>query len=281
MRGDELTATAAVVLGALGTYLLLPHGRGMLKPKWSYALGAALSAIGAILLASFWTAPGPWFQDAFFYGFGLAAIGGGVMTITSRDPIYSALWFASVVLSTSGLFLMAGAQFLAAGTVIVYAGAIIVTFLFVIMLAQAEGRAVYDRAARAPGRATLSCFLLLWCLLYALIHVRTPDAALRSSVAVEARIVPAWVRSKVAPDPNFRAVTNPNHSEAVALVNSAVPPTARLSGPTAHVAGLGGALYTDHLIAVEVAGAILFVALVGAAAIATPKRPVRPGAEGR
>ena len=53
-----------------------------------------------------------------------------------------------MVLSTSGLFLLAGAQFLAAGTVIVYAGAIIVTFLFVIMLAQMEGRAQYDRAAR-------------------------------------------------------------------------------------------------------------------------------------
>ena len=43
------------------------------------------------------------------------------------------------------------AQFLAAGTVIVYAGAIVVTFLFVIMLAQMEGKAAYDRAARSPG----------------------------------------------------------------------------------------------------------------------------------
>ena len=57
------------------------------------------------------------------------------------------------MLSTSGLFLLAGAQFLAAGTVIVYAGAIIVTFLFVIMLAQIGGRAAYDRMARAAGPA--------------------------------------------------------------------------------------------------------------------------------
>ena len=88
--------------------------------------------------------------------------------MTSRNPIYSALWFASVVLSTAGLFLLAGAQFLAAGTVIVYAGAIIVTFLFVIMLAQMEGKALYDRAARAPGSATFTCFLLFWSLLYTL-----------------------------------------------------------------------------------------------------------------
>ena len=82
-----------------------------------------------------------------------------LLTVTSRNPIYSALWFASVVLSTTGLFLLANAPFLAAGTIIVYAGAIIVTFLFVIMLAQMEGKAVYDRAARAPGAAT--CHLLL------------------------------------------------------------------------------------------------------------------------
>ena len=89
-----------------------------------------------------------------------------MLTITSRNPIYSALWFAMVVIATAGLFLLAGAPFLAAGTMIVYAGAIIVTFLFVIMLAQMEGKATYDRAARAPGPATFACFLLLWCLIY-------------------------------------------------------------------------------------------------------------------
>ena len=130
-----------------------------------------------MLFASFWDAPGPFLTRLFFYAFSMAAVAGGLLTITSRNPIHSALWFASVVLSTSGLFLLAGAQFLAAGTVIVYAGAIIVTFLFVIMLAQMEGRATYDRAARSPGRATLSCFLLFWALLYAMLTVRTPSEA--------------------------------------------------------------------------------------------------------
>ena len=97
----------------------------------------------------------------FFYIFSAAALVGGVLTVTSRNPIYSALWFASVVLSTAGLFLLASAPFLAAGTIIVYAGAIIVTFLFVIMLAQMEGKALYDRAAGPPARrrspASCSC----------------------------------------------------------------------------------------------------------------------------
>ena len=79
------------------------------------------------------------------------------------------------MLATAGLFLLAGAPFLAAGTIIVYAGAIIVTFLFVIMLAQMEGKALYDRAARSPGGATFTCFLLLWCLIYALSAICVPS----------------------------------------------------------------------------------------------------------
>ena len=114
--------------------------------------------------------------------------------MTSRNPIYSALWFASVVLSTAGLFLLAGAQFLAAGTVIVYAGAIIVTFLFVIMLAQMEGKAQYDRAARAPASATFTCFLLFWCLLYTLGSLQTGQNSGSNryqSTDAEPRLIPA------------------------------------------------------------------------------------------
>jgi NADH-quinone oxidoreductase subunit J len=51
------------------------------------------------------------------------------------------------LLGTAGLLLLAGAQFLAIATVVVYAGAILVTFLFVLMLAQPEGRAAYDRVS--------------------------------------------------------------------------------------------------------------------------------------
>ena len=64
----------------------------------------------------------------------------------------------------------------------------------------------------------------------------------------------------------------------------AIRPTALLSptsstgngGNSSHVAGLGATLFTDHLIAVELAGALLFVALVGAISMATPRPPIRP-----
>jgi NADH-quinone oxidoreductase subunit J len=237
-----------------------------------------LVALGIVLFALFWTPPDPMLSRLFFYGFSLAAIAAATLTITTSNPIYSALWFAAVVLSTSGLFLLAGAQFLAAGTIIVYAGAIIVTFLFVIMLAQMEGRAPYDRTARSPFRATMTCFLLFWALLYSLLLVGPRTEVAPATAAGAARVAAEDVRLPrggvlVAAPARQRATDE-------VLARSLSRPTSQLNAPDGrpkpHVAGLGETLYTDHLIVVELAGALLFVALIGALAIAAPKRPVRP-----
>jgi NADH-quinone oxidoreductase subunit J len=269
---DLIHAIVVIVLGACGTWLLLPHRHGRLKPRSAHIVGAVLTAVALLFLASLWRSPGVSLPGFFFYVFGLVALGAAVMTITSKDPVYSALWFSAVVLATSGLFLLAGAQFLAAGTVIVYAGAIIVTFLFVIMLAQREGRATYDRMARSPGRAALTCFFLFWSLLYTLLVLRGNGA-------------------KPDPTGDIRLTRGTRHAAfrqldprlpAVAVLDKALSPTSRLPGSESddaagrHVAGLGGALYTDHLVTVELAGALLFVALIGALMIAAPKPPVRP-----
>ncbi len=269
---DVYLATAVIVLGAIGTYLLLPHRHGSAKPARVHAVGGALTMLALVLFAGFWTPPQPFLASLFFYGFSFAAVAGGLLMVTTRDPIYSALWFAAVVLSTSGLFLLAGAQFLAAGTVIVYAGAIIVTFLFVIMLAQMEGRATYDRTARAPARATLTCFLLFWALLYALFLIKPP---------ADARDFPAGDDPRL-PRSRFARLAVGARQESVNAVEArALRSTSQLDDshglPKSHVAALGATLYTDHLITVELAGALLFAALVGALAIAAPKPPVRPG----
>jgi NADH-quinone oxidoreductase subunit J len=165
------------------------------------------------------------------------------------------------------LFLLAGAQFLAAGTVIVYAGAIIVTFLFVIMLAQSHGQAVYDRSARRPLAASLTGMLLLGALLASIVATGTSPR--------EERIAPLVSSSALMND-------QATESNVLLVTNQAVPETARLPerrepGETpAHVAGLGASLFTDHLLTVQVVGLLLFVALIGAVAIATPKSPTRP-----
>src|SRR5690606_22724618 len=75
----------------------------------------------------------------------VGAVASAICAVTFRSPVYCAIWFALTLLFTAGLFLFQGAQFLGLATVVVYAGAILVTFLFVLMLAQPEGHAYYDR----------------------------------------------------------------------------------------------------------------------------------------
>jgi NADH-quinone oxidoreductase subunit J len=261
-----------VVFGAGGTYLMLPHRRGASQTRRQFTFGAVIAAAALLAILASMTPPGPFLPTLFFYIFSAAALIGALLTVTSRNPIYSALWFASVVLSTSGLFLLASAPFLAAGTIIVYAGAIIVTFLFVIMLAQMEGKALYDRAARAPGAATCTCFLLLWCLIYSLSGLNT-DPFTR----VQGRL--PLLRTNEIP----AAYTLQPLTEALAVLDRAYRSTSWLADAKGNekqnVAGLGESLYTDHLVTVGLTGVLLFVALVGAVAIANPQRALRPASK--
>ena len=156
-----------LALGFVAVWLLLPQPRRRAAAVGVAAGVAALAAGGLVLLRA--TGPEvPWVHDVLFWTFAGFAVVAGVCMITQHNPVYAALWFALVILSTCGLFLLQAAAFLAAATIIVYAGAIIVTFLFVIMLAQQSGLADYDRRAREPLLATLAGFVLLGALLYVL-----------------------------------------------------------------------------------------------------------------
>ena len=94
-----------------------------------------------------------------------------VAAVSSPSPLYSAIWFALSLLATAGLFVFQGAQFLGVATIVVYAGAIVVTFLFVIMLAQPEGRDTFDRISwgwYAKPVSAIMAALLVGVLTFAL-----------------------------------------------------------------------------------------------------------------
>ncbi len=58
----------------------------------------------------------------------------GLMTVTRRNPVYSAVWMLACFIALAVVYLRLDAPFLAAMHVLVYTGAILVLFLFVIML---------------------------------------------------------------------------------------------------------------------------------------------------
>jgi NADH-quinone oxidoreductase subunit J len=133
-----------MLLAGAGMYLMLPPGgnrrRGAGSVLAILSLGFFCAKLGAgrlDVVAVFWI---------------LASITliSAAATVTSRNPVYCALWFGMTLLGTAGLFLFNGAQFLAVATMVVYAGAILVTFLFVLMLATPTGASVPDRISWEP-----------------------------------------------------------------------------------------------------------------------------------
>ena len=77
----------------------------------------------------------------FFYSFALLTLLGGVLTITRRSAVHSAIWLIVSLLGVAGLFLLQQAEFLFAVQIVLYIGGIMVLFLFVIMLVNLDDAA--------------------------------------------------------------------------------------------------------------------------------------------
>jgi NADH-quinone oxidoreductase subunit J len=218
---------AAIVLLALGLWLMLPRG-GM--P--GRALGTLLAAVSLGLVASQIPRLGSWAASGVFYVLAGVTVLAAVATVTFRNPVYSAIWFGLSLLGTAGLFLFQGAQFLGVATVVVYAGAILVTFLFVLMLAQPQGQAFYDRVSWSPGLSAMTGALVVAILTLTITGVfQNPVVENRPQAALPMAVL----QNDILADQ--------------------------------HMAHLGAQLYSRYLVAVEVAGTLLLVALVGTVAI--------------
>src|SRR5262249_56201549 len=74
----------------------------------------------------------------FFYLLSGLAILSGILVITRKNPVHSALALILTLLCVAGLYLMLYAPFVAGVQIILYVGGIMVLFLFVIMLGNLE-----------------------------------------------------------------------------------------------------------------------------------------------
>jgi len=74
----------------------------------------------------------------FFYLLAGTMVIGGLLVITRKNPVHSALALITTLLAQAGIYLMLYAPFVAGAQIILYAGGIMVLFLFVIMLISIE-----------------------------------------------------------------------------------------------------------------------------------------------
>ena len=236
-----------ILLGAVG-YLLIQHG--ILKSRAFIAAGVAALIIAVGFAIGF--TPGT-FESSMLIGFCALATGGGIGFLVAREPVYAALGFATAVLSVCGVLFMQSALFIAAATMIVYAGATIIIFLFVLMFAQQTELRNYDVQLNNPLiAATIGAIILATITMCvtgenAILPLR-PD----KTRAMSAADLPDDLRSEAG-------------REAVRRLDAVDPGLRFVPGSTA---GLGRSMYTDYLIAVELAGTVLLVATIGAIALA-------------
>jgi NADH-quinone oxidoreductase subunit J len=228
-----------VVAAAASLWLLLPNGPDRLGLR-RLGILLGLLALGAFVVTG--RRLGGLGEEAVFLIVSLVAVVAAAATIVSRSPVYAAIWFALSLVGVAGVLLVLGAQFLGVATIVVYAGAILVMFLFVLMLAQPAGLAPYDRVSNEPFLAALAGAVLLGVLSLSIGRLSAAPAACCS--------LPSRVRTDGPATP------------AAAATGGVVDPLAEN-----HVARLGGELFGRHLIAVEAAGVLLLVALIGAIAV--------------
>jgi NADH-quinone oxidoreductase subunit J len=84
-----------------------------------------------------------------FYVFAVMVLGGGVLTITRRSAVHSAISLIVSLLGVAGLYLLQHAEFLFAVQIMLYVGGIMLLFLFVIMLVNLDQAARERQFSRA------------------------------------------------------------------------------------------------------------------------------------
>ena len=241
-----LLLAAAVTAAAASLWLLLPRGAESRLARW---LGLALGAVAIAGLVATGRRLGGLGEEAVFLVVSLVAVISGAATVVSRSPVYAAIWFALALAGVAGVLLVLGAQFLGVATIVVYAGAILVMFLFVLMLAQPSGMAPYDRVSNEPLLSAVAGAVLLGLLS---LFVGRLSAETPACCRVPSR---------------GAALTTTSGQAAAPLPPADAAATAADPLAENHVARLGGELFGRHLLAVEVAGVLLLVALIGSIAI--------------
>lgn len=286
-------------LGALGVALSMP--RKSISP---YIFGAILAglAFGLVMLGLGLKNPES-VPNIHFYIFSLIALASALRVITHPRPVYAALYFVMTILASSGLYLILSAEFMTFALIIVYAGAILITYLFVIMLAteapsevQSENLTEYDRVSREPIAATVAGFILLGGLT-TLFAVGLPNLKPDDKLAAGDRQL-AFMSKKVEPvlrqagllkdgekvvasrvettaygapkdgDTSLDAIKIKSADGKERLLPRAEwPANLKLS----NTEGVAFSLINNHPGAIEIAGVILLMAMLGAVVLARKK----------
>jgi NADH-quinone oxidoreductase subunit J len=168
--------------------------------------------------------------EILFFVFAAVAVGSAFGVVLQKNPVGSLLFMVATLGALAGIFVLLEAHFLAAIQVIVYAGAIMVLFLFVIMLLN------LGHDYRKDLRWGFGMIL---------------------AFAISGGLAGVLARQfgEAGENPVYEHFPGPEGMDALLAEQGAVGAIAR-------------PLFTEHVVAFELVGLLLLVALVGAIVLA-------------
>lgn len=187
-------------------------------------------------------------ETILFNIFALLAVLSALLVVVnplSRNPVTSAMFLVTTMISISGLFVLLNAYFLAAVQILVYAGAVMVLFLFVIMLLDVE-----ETARRKLRLVSLTMGFLSVAALFG-VYKSSLDATYVKDIDSPQDIVAAEESDGFWSE-HFEAATSVGESESFVTVGS--------------TQALGKELFSSvngFILPFEIVSILLLVAMIG------------------
>lgn len=179
-----------------------------------------------------------------FYCFAGLTVLSALMVITQNNPVRCVLFLVLAFFASAVLWILVEAEFLALILVLVYVGAVMTLFLFVVMMLNIDIESMKTHFLRY-----LPFGLIVVALLTSLLLIAIPEGAFKTGVEV------SWPAQQVA-------------EKNLAPVDGQTPL------PLSNTEALGMVLYTDYVLAFELAAAILLVAIIAAITL-VHRSPIR------
>ncbi|WP_133130546.1 NADH-quinone oxidoreductase subunit J [Legionella yabuuchiae] len=176
-----------------------------------------------------------------FYIFAGVAVASAFMVVTQNNPVRCVLFLVLTFFASCVLWIMVHAEFLALILVLVYVGAVMTLFLFVIMMLNIDIESMRTRLLRS-----LPFGLIIVALLTGLLLVAIPSDSFKSAVQLSQSVVEI-------------------------VDESFTPLGVTPERPLSNTESLGLVLYTDYVLAFEIAAVILLVSIVAAITLAHRK----------
>ncbi|HDV5709490.1 TPA: NADH-quinone oxidoreductase subunit J [Legionella pneumophila] len=179
-----------------------------------------------------------WVIQAIFYVFALLTVLSAVMVISQNNPVRCVLFLVLTFFTSAVLWILAEAEFLALILILVYVGAVMTLFLFVVMMLNIDIESMKSHLIKY-----LPFGLIIVALLTGLLMVAIPKDLFKNSVQIQEK--PSSVNSQLMDLSTEDGLVAPENA-------------------TSNTEKLGMVLYTDYILAFEIAAVILLVAIVSA-----------------